>query len=208
MSKRGCFGVLVSIISGLGLQIACSNDEAADTQLGLTCTRQAADEQEPAFAGYSASEVNLAFSSIAHRVDDFCLIYHFQGRSSCPYGQTETEIATLPATDPARCRVTTGDLSMTDQPVDVAVLPQLVDRPPEKTIYNSCACSGTDASQKYCDCPSGMHCESQPEHPQTKITGVCVRDDSVYDTAARAGLECSKTDSDPSTDCGNNRQNP
>jgi hypothetical protein len=152
--------------------------------------------------------VDILTAKYENSIGPFCLIYHFQGRASCPYGQTDVDIASLEPTDPARCRLPLADGTMTTNPVVAAVLPQLTERRPEKTIYYTCACSGSDSGREYCTCPKAMHCEVQTLTQQFGITGLCVRDDSVYDPASLSATVCSKTGADSSTDCGNSRQNP
>jgi hypothetical protein len=162
------------------------------------------------FSGYAVSEMAVDFLSADYNVSvgPFCLVYHFQGRASCPYGQTNSDIETLEPADPARCRLPLDDGSMTTEPVVAAVLPQLTERQAEKTIYYTCACSGNDKLREYCTCPKSMHCEPQIASEQFSITGFCVRDDSVYNAGSLSPTVCSKTGSDSSTDCGNHRQNP
>jgi hypothetical protein len=180
-----------------------------DDKVGKPYPVEATDDESSNFAGYSADEIAVFCGEpgCTNWTDPVGIAYHFQGRVTCPYGQTETDIATLPATDKGRCRVPAADSVMTDEPVTVAVQPQLVDRPPSKTVYYSCACSGTDSTREYCSCPADMHCEQQGFALKT-VTGFCVRDDSLYDRVTVSRVECSRFDTDPKTDCGNDRQNP
>lgn len=180
----------------------------AVSKVGESCLPS--DEEAEQFPGYAVTEVSVDLLTFLHedRIGPFCFIDHFQGRASCPYGQTDADIASLGPTDPARCRVPLADGTMTTNPVLVAVVPQLVERRPEKTIYYTCACSGTDSGREYCACPEAMHCEAQTLTQKFGITGLCVRDDSAYDPAASSATLCGKTDVDASADCGNNRQNP
>jgi hypothetical protein len=149
--------------------------------------------------------IDLAFDSLRCG-EDFCVQHDFQGRVSCPYGQTAEDIQSLPANDPARCRVTDASGNVTDQPVMVPVLPQFVDRRAEKFVYCGCACSGTDNTAQYCTCPEGMQCQSVI--PFRAINGVCVRTDSLNASKTPATVTCSRTSTDPATDCGNGRRNP
>jgi hypothetical protein len=195
--------------------VGCSGDDETESKnelskLGKPCTEVMVDETEPTFSGYGVDELNLdcGASECRTSVGPFCLTYHFRGRVTCPYGQTESDTANLPATDPARCRVPRADGSMTTEPVQVAVIPQLAERRPEKTVYYTCACSGNDSTREYCSCPTAMHCEAQAFTHQLGITGLCVRDDSAYEPTSSSKTECSISDTDPLADCGNNRQNP
>src|ERR1051326_3772714 len=64
------------------------------------------DEYGQTFNGYADTEVNVESKSFQCETR-VCIVNHFQGRVSCPYGQTEAEIAD-PATgptSPVRCRI-------------------------------------------------------------------------------------------------------
>jgi hypothetical protein len=148
--------------------------------------------------------VDLRAFQYENSTEPFCMAYHFQGRVTCPYGQGEEDLAS----DRNRCRVPLEDGTMTEDTVLVAVPPQLVERRPEKSVYFTCACSGTDSKRDYCDCPDQMHCEAQTFTQQFGITGLCVRNDSVYDSVSTSGEACSITSAASSTDCGNDRANP
>lgn len=78
-----------------------------------------------------------------------CLINHFRGRVSCPWGNTEGGSA-LPD---ARCFV-----PGTGTQVTAAVKPQCVER--KDNVYCSCRCDGDDRSARYCDCPAGFACDT------------------------------------------------
>jgi len=78
----------------------------------------------------------------------FCFSHHFQGRVSCPYGQTQAEVESEPA-----CFV-----PWSNAPVTVPVSPQLVDRRSDDAAVCSCRCDGPDANGRYCTCPLGMKC--------------------------------------------------
>lgn len=191
------------------MQVACSGKDTAIVQstslIGAPCV-----PYEETVATFSGNGLGLSvYLDSPACGGDICLSYYFQGRVTCPYGQTDEEVAALPATASARCRLPDASGNMTQQPVTASVPPQLVARRPETSVYCSCACSGTDSSQKYCTCPTNMRCEQFGiPNPRSTTTGVCVRLDSLYDAGATAQTTCSKTGTDPATDCGNNRQNP
>ncbi len=200
-----CLGLLCTLAAA-GCTEADSTSEQSLARLGLPCV--ISSELEAGFSGFGIEEANVQYvSSLCG--GELCVAYHFQGRASCPYGQSESDIQTLAATDPARCRVTDAMGKVTDQPVTVEVLPQLVDRRADKTVYCSCACSGTDPNRTYCTCPSGMQCEQLSYAlPESPFMGYCVRLDSLYARASVSTLACSRTSTDPTTDCAGNRQNP
>ena len=115
------------------------------------------DEYRTNFSGFGASEVSVESRSFqcATRI---CLVDHFQGRVSCPYGQTEEDLA-LRSHDPRRCRVPGTDGLEPEEAVQVSVDPWLTRRAPKDVVYCSCRCDGPDAGADYCECPSGFACE-------------------------------------------------
>jgi hypothetical protein len=152
--------------------------------VGDPCTPE--DEYRQDFNGYQLTEVNVESKSFQCETR-VCVVNHFQGRVSCPYGQTgmNPDIVTPTSpdykqpTDPARCRVpgTNGkhciDSSTPPKPVDcpedapgltnidaitVPVDPQRIYRNAQDTVYCSCRCQGPDKTARYCTCPSGYEC--------------------------------------------------
>jgi hypothetical protein len=80
-----------------------------------------------------------------------CLINHFRGRVSCPFGNKaggsqfnggNTECV-VPGTN---VQVTAG------------VKPQCTER--KDNVYCSCRCAGEDTAAKYCECPTGFACDT------------------------------------------------
>jgi hypothetical protein len=131
------------------------------------------DEYTTTFSGFSLSEVSTESRSFQCQ-SRLCLVNHFQGRVSCPYGQTEND-----GTNGVKCR-----LPGTDEPVQVAVPAQLVDRRAEDAVYCSCRCAGPDANARYCECPSGFSCS--PVVPAFELGSgqlpgsYCVREGTEY----------------------------
>jgi hypothetical protein len=140
-----------------------------------------------------------------------CIVNHFQGRVSCPYGQKQEQIdpgsAHLAPTDPGRCRIpgTDGkhcvDGNTPPNPVacptgegngltnidaiSVPVDSQLVYRNAQDTVYCSCRCKGPDTTAKYCECPSGYVCSELVKElglgPSQLAGSYCVKTGTVYD---------------------------
>lgn len=77
-----------------------------------------------------------------------CLINHFRGRVSCPFGNTKGN----PAIN-EDCYV-----PGTNVVVSAKVEPQCLDR--KDNVYCSCRCAGEDTAAKYCECPAGFVCDS------------------------------------------------
>ena len=107
------------------------------------------DEYQRYFSGYEVGEVNLETRSFQCE-SRICLVNHFQGRVSCPYGQ-----ALGGGADP-RCHIpgTTGP----DGAIRVDVRPQIRNRRAEDAVYCSCRCGGNDERGRYCKCPTGFVC--------------------------------------------------
>jgi hypothetical protein len=170
--------------------------------VGDPCTPE--DEYHPSFSGFSVTEVNVESRSFQCETR-VCLVNHFDGRVSCPYGQSLATIADHPAVDdPARCRI-----PGTQELVEVAVAAQLVDRQTDKAVYCSCRCDGPDPNARYCDCPSGYACTELVEDlglGAGQLAGsYCVKDGTRYNEQRdRGGATCSAA----ANDCGNDGKNP
>ncbi|HVY30914.1 MAG TPA: hypothetical protein VHB79_30350 [Polyangiaceae bacterium] len=130
------------------------------------------DEYQPTFSGFSVNEVNTESRSFQCQ-SRLCLVNHFQGRVSCPYGQRDGE---------GRCR-----LPGNDEAVTVAVPAQLAQRRADDSVYCSCRCAGPDATARYCECPNGFSCTKVvPELSlgQAQLPGsYCIRAGSEYISA-------------------------
>ncbi len=176
--------------------------------VGDPCTPE--DEYQPNFPGYSADEVNVESRSFQCETR-VCLVNHFQGRVSCPYGQTETEIASLNPNDPARCRIPGTSGEDPNDAITAAVLPQFVERQADRAVYCSCRCrnaqGSTDDGAQYCECPSGFTCEKLLDDlglGSPELAGsYCIKNGTKYDKAA-ASSECSPA----LVNCGGNGKNP
>ena len=62
--------------------------------IGDPCTPE--DEYQKYFSGYAVSEVNIESRSFQCETR-LCLVNHFQGRVSCPYGQLDAKIKARPS---------------------------------------------------------------------------------------------------------------
>lgn len=119
------------------------------------------DEYVTTFSGFSHSEVNIESRSFQCETR-VCLVANFRGRVSCPYGQREDQIQSLPREQ--RCRIpgTSGDQIEERDLVTVEVQSQLHERRAEDAVYCSCRCDGRDPNARYCTCPSGFECREVP----------------------------------------------
>jgi hypothetical protein len=104
-------------------------------------------EQDASFNGFQLSEVAVEVGSAACGTG-LCLVDHFQGRTSCTYGQTLDETAS----GSAFCGV-----PGTSSPLVVPVDPQLTTRRARDAVYCSCRCDGAGPGP-FCACPSGFEC--------------------------------------------------
>ena len=91
-----------------------------------------------------------------------CLVNHFQGRVSCPYGQPESEAKTPTKPDFKLCHIPGtsghGENGGPDNQIKVEVNQQYEGRKAADTVYCSCRCNGADQSAHYCKCPTGFQC--------------------------------------------------
>jgi hypothetical protein len=162
------------------------------------------------FPGFNVGEVNVESRSF-QCLTRVCLVNHFRGRVSCPYGQTE-ETATNCSTNAAACREGTPehetscripDRSGEDvlDRVKVEIDPQFQDRTAAQAVYCSCRCSGPngvkDPKARYCDCPSGYSCEDifadlgDVAAGKGQLAGsYCVRDGTQFNAAAQPVAKC------------------
>lgn len=153
--------------------------------VGDPCTPEA--EYDPAFPGFDVREVSVESRSYqcASRV---CLVNHFQGRASCPYGQSDSDLE-LDGADPRRCRTPAGA-----EPVAVAVAAWNVQRPPSDAVYCSCRCAGPDPTARYCECPSGYSCAPVARYfgvgAEQRWGSFCIKEGSEYDAKIAAAPTC------------------
>ena len=179
--------------------------------VGDPCTPE--DEYRPQVPGYAVTEVNVESRSFQCETR-VCLVNHFQGRVSCPYGQNDTDLTTC-AQDGAcdsengiGCRVpgTNGDTA--EDRISVEVTPQLLKRRADDAVYCSCRCDGPDSNARYCECPSGFACVELVEDlglGSGQLAGsYCIKEGTRYNTQQTLSGSCNKS----LKDCGNEGRNP
>jgi hypothetical protein len=210
---RSIPAIWLLLASNLGLlALACEPGGVGDP-----CIPE--DEYQTTFGSYDSTEVNVESRSFQCETR-VCLVNHFQGRVSCPYGQTEDAIATLQPNDPKRCRVPGTNGTKPEDAITVAVKPQLVDRSAaasvdrkggKDAVYCSCRCANAQGSKddgaRYCDCPSGFSCEQLIDDlglgSAQLAGGYCIKDGTKYNPVTQGvGEECS------GDVCGNSGNNP
>ena len=153
-----------------------------------------------AFSGFALGEVNVETNSLQCE-SRVCLVNHFQGRVSCPYGQTQEDLE-LDPTAPERCRIPGTDGSQDTDAVTVPVRAWQPDRDADATVYCSCRCDGPDPDARYCKCPGGFTCEPLVADlsigsDRQLIGSYCIREGTRYDDATPRGSDCRR---DPSQD--------
>lgn len=152
------------------------------------------DEFYDTFPSFALGEVNIESRSFQCETR-VCLVNKFQGRVSCPYGTNGTN------PDPDSPPTVTHDRPCVvpgfDAYVSVPVEPQLLERPPEVSVYCSCRCGGDDPNARYCECPSGFECielvqsQSAQNTAQEGLAGsYCVRQGSDVDPITVSPREC------------------
>lgn len=139
------------------------------------------DEYSASFPGFALTEVSTESRSFQCQ-SRLCLVHHFQGRVSCPYGQRA---------EGGGCQ-----LPGSDTPVTATVQPQLLDRRDDAAVYCSCRCAGPEPSAHYCECPSGFSCSKVvPElvEGRAQLPGsYCIKSGSDYLEAAVSQKACDR----------------
>lgn len=217
--KRPIPAIWLFLATTLGLgALACEPGGVGDP-----CTPE--DEYQTNFGGYDEAEVNVESRSFQCETR-LCLVNHFRGRVSCPYGQTESVVpkndlcqdctGNAAPTDPKRCRVPGTSGANPGDSIDVPVPAQLVSRSaaasPEHgdtkdAVYCSCRCDGPDPNARYCECPSGFTCEKLIDDlglGSAQLAGsYCIKNGTKY-SPTQGGAECNGT----LQNCGNKGNNP
>jgi hypothetical protein len=186
---------------GASVLLACG--EAAPSDAGVSVSSAAsvgtpclpAPESSASFAGFDMQEVSLEVGN-AGCPGAVCLVNHFQGRTTCPFGQdadggpvgSATQGCTVPGT---------GAPVQPSGPDGESVLPWCTDRTASTAVTCSCRCANdqgrTDDGASYCACPSGFECTqvvSAVSPDDTLAGGYCVRPSAVYDPATACSAEC------------------
>lgn len=156
---------------GIGLALVCGGG-CEPEGVGDPCTPEV--EYDATFAGFSEKEVYVESKSFQCRTR-VCLVNHFRGRKSCPYGtQAGAPDCKTPVGDP----IAAG--------VDVS--PQCNNRQDDKAVYCSCRCANvngkTDDGSVYCTCPDGFECSQLVTSIGSGDTGLtgsyCVKSGTAF----------------------------
>ena len=181
--KQRKISALLLTTSALGLlTVGCPPGGVGDP-----CTPE--DEYRRNFSNFGVDEVNIESRSF-QCLTRICLVNHFQGRVSCPYGQGDPTNPETAPTDETACRVPGSR-----DPIGVAGAPQLKERQASKAVYCSCRCDGPDDNARYCKCPDGYSCERLVEDLGLGVGQLsgsyCVRSGTAYDELNKpAAIPC------------------
>lgn len=181
----------LSLLLAMAIGASFIGSNCGGSGIGDPCVPE--EEYIANFPGFSEGEVNVESRSF-QCLTRVCLVNHFRGRVSCPYGQdaattttcTSGEGACLPgsADHEKSCRVPDRDgTSLTDR-ISVVVDAQFEERKAANAVYCSCRCAGPDANARYCECPSGFSCEELVDDlglGKGQLAGsYCVKDGTAY----------------------------
>jgi hypothetical protein len=192
---------LISVLAVGVLPLACQSGGVGDP-----CVPE--DEYNTDFAGFKVTEENIESRSFQCQTR-ICLVNHFQGRVSCPFGQT------IPA-DPSKGCQRADDtkdegkaccVPGTDTPVDVEVCGQCTTatkRDAAQAVYCSCRCDVADGEPadpnfNFCECPTGYTCSQIRPNVglgDKQLTGkYCIKEGTVF--AGESDCKFSQGNSNP-----------
>ena len=197
-----CAGILASPLFATGCKA---------TGVGDPCIPE--QEYNAQFGGFDEQEVNVESKSFTCQTR-LCLVNHFRGRTSCPYGQDEN--GNPPNTNGTNkdtgqntvgpCVIPGTDQKITGSPDPLnkdkaKVAASCTDRTADKAVYCSCRCANidnkTDDGANYCTCPDGFSCEqlvTSIGQGDTGLTGAyCIKNGTKYDRGTACQVDCAPT---------------
>lgn len=177
MNRQASSSLLVSLASTISMALLALGCEVGG--VGDPCIPE--DEYTSKFSGFSVEEVNVESRSF-QCLTRICLVNHFQGRVSCPYGnkQGDSNSVRYPDENPPDCHIPDN----ANLKIEVAVEPQLAQRTAADAVYCSCRCDGPDPNARYCECPSGFACRPLVDDLKlgsAQLVGsYCIREGTEY----------------------------
>ena len=207
MNQKTWAAALVTLALGV-LAFGCQSGGIGDP-----CTPE--DEYQQFFSGYEESEVNIESKSFQCETR-LCLVNHFRGRVSCPYGQTDAQATGSADPEftlchiPGTCSGASSCSGGAATRIQVAVNKQFSGRRAADSVYCSCRCDGPDTNARYCKCPTGFQCvkllEPIPRLGSAELAGnYCIKNGTEYiQGQTKVGNPCqaSKPTADPPGACG------
>lgn len=205
--------IYLLLAAATGLSFIGSN--CGGSGVGDPCVPE--DEYLTGFSGFDDSEVNVESKSFQCQTR-VCLVNHFAGRVTCPYGQ-KAVYAEDGSTDPRfpecmgpldrrnsadcqpggaahalNCQVPERDGSRWEDRINVEVPEQYQERQAVDAVYCSCRCAGEDKNARYCECGTGFICEKLVDnlgHGKGQLSGsYCVKEGTIYDAGNPPALKC------------------
>jgi hypothetical protein len=158
---------------------------AGSGAVGAACAPAA--ERMPTFVAFDEQTVEVD-TSAADCASSVCIVNHFRGRTTCPYGQDASgkpPAGAQPCTLPGGATAVTGKVS-----------PQCSDRRAADTVHCSCRCANadgkTDDGATYCACPQGLACTQlvAPFGASNLAGAYCVKEKAVYASGAACLASC------------------
>jgi hypothetical protein len=195
MITRSAIGPAAIVI---GLTVAAFPG-CGDSGIGDPCTPE--QEYNVDFNDFDVKQVSVESKSFQCQTR-LCLVNHFQGRVSCPYGQDPSGkplSGTNPCNVPGSTQTVTGIVpAPTGDTKLAAVNPQCTDRTADKAVYCSCRCANVDGSTNdgavYCKCPDGFACTQLVASTgigNEGLTGAyCVKNGTKYDPTNVCAKTC------------------
>jgi hypothetical protein len=186
LSPSGAPPTSAIAILGCGGMESSGGRLSSAASLGASCVPS--PELSASFPGFSQTEVTLDENNPACGGGTTCVVNHFQGLTSCPYGQDAgDDTCIVPGTSTA---------------VLPEVPPQVTPRQADNTVYCSCRCENgvgkIDDGASYCACPTGYTCS--PLVP-TLVSGdplagsYCIREGTTYNPLSEGEqTPCSPSD--------------
>jgi hypothetical protein len=196
MHSLGIFAVLIAVTEssfamgchGQGPAAEQVDSSAVHERLALGAPCVPSEELQPNFTSFGSTEI-VVDDSGSSCSSGICLVNHFQGRVSCPYGQdVGRQECFIPGSNGTK-------------PVTVAVEPQLQDRQAEVAVICSCRCAGPDTGP-YCECPAAMDCVDVVPNlglGSSNLSGsYCIPTGTAYNSAGISRTTCDRS----SLSCG------
>lgn len=203
-----------SILAGLAAAVAIPvlwGTGCQSTGIGDPCTPE--EEYHTDYLGAQVSEVKA--ESRSYQCQSFlCLVNHFQGRVTCPYGQASYNDAGAPNVQPCATPIgqavtgtTDGNPGGANDPfVDSVnkdtVAPNCENRPAANSVYCSCRCQNvdgkTDDGANYCTCPDGFQCTQLISSIGLSFEGLtgayCIKSGTAFNAQSFECTSCDPTD--------------
>lgn len=173
---------------------------ALATLVGTSCAPVVGAEASVRFGGFDAREINTVEQDPACGAG-ICLINHFQGLTTCPYGQTVDGGPPAPGVSACTIPGTGQPVRPNDPRGGQKVEPQCLDRRTADAVYCSCRCANaagaTDDGNPYCACPGGYACTQLVASIGTKddkLSGAyCIKAGTAWNPDNACSATCDAT---------------